>query len=89
MLSEFPILCGTGFLYLLIYFRSEVENKVFYLYLPGSKMNRSDVLVGKTSFMLSVRLLVGIQTLALPGAVLRLLNQEEAQGTAFGFIQTQ
>lgn len=85
MLSEFLILCRTGFLYLLIYVRCEVKNKVFYLYLPGSKMNRSDVLVGKTSFMLSVRLLVGIRLLRFQ---LRLLNQEEARGAALGFIQT-
>lgn len=85
MLSEFLILCRAGFLYLLIYVRCEVKNKVFYLYLPGSKMNRSDVLVGKTSFMLSVRLLVGIRLLRIQ---LRLLNQEEARGAALGFIQT-
>lgn len=41
-------------------------------------MDGSDVLVGKVSSMLSVRFLVGIQALASPGAVLRLLNQEEA-----------
>lgn len=41
-------------------------------------MDGSDVLVGKVSSVLSVRFLVGIQALVSPGAVLRLLNQEEA-----------
>lgn len=32
-LSESPILCRTGFLYLLIYFRNEVKNEVFSLFI--------------------------------------------------------